>query len=448
MKMTMHPDMIEATRLTRQGRLTEATALLQRTLQGAMEPDARTEGLRAAGDSPPLGAAGIIELTPEMIEAPALRRSSFKGDVEAGAAVIPAGHSSAGTRSSANTRSSASTRSPTPGWLGRLMAKIGRIHAIPTDTGTKSDISSPSATPGVLPRGGQFLNATFTDQAGTRDYKLYIPSAYRGNPLPLVVMLHGCTQSADEFAAGTRMNLVAEERACFVAYPAQPKSANGSKCWNWFNTGHQQRDRGEPSLIAGITRQISHGYAIDPQRIYVAGLSAGGAAAAIMAATYPDIYAAAGVHSGLACGAANDLPSAFTAMQQGTSGAAQRSHRSHGSHGHDRLVPTIVFHGDKDVTVHPRNGHHVIEQSQPIGPGALRSVTQPGHVSGGRTYSRTSHFDASGRAVLEMWVVHGAGHAWSGGSPAGSYTDPHGPDASREMIRFFLEHSHPAPKSI
>ncbi len=435
MKMTMHPDMIEATRLTRQGRLTEATALLQRMLRGAIEPDARTEGPRAAGDSLPLGAARIIELTPEMIEAPALRRSSFRGDVEAGSVGVPAGHSSA------------SARSPTPGWLGRLMAKVGRIQAIPPGTDAKSDYSSPDA-PGVLSRSGQFLNATFTDQAGTRDYKLYIPSAYRGHPLPLVVMLHGCTQSADEFAAGTRMNLVAEERACFVAYPAQPKSANGSKCWNWFNTGHQQRGRGEPSLIAGITRQISRDYAIDPRRVYVAGLSAGGAAAAIMAATYPDIYAAAGVHSGLACGAASDLPSAFSAMQQGTSGATKRSHRSSGFHGHDRLVPTIVFHGDKDVTVHPRNGHHVIEQSQPIGPGALRSVTQRGHVPGGRTYSRTSHFDASGRAVLEMWVIHGAGHAWSGGSPARSYTDPHGPDASREMIRFFLEHTHPATKSI
>ena len=436
MKMTMHPDMIEATRLTRQGRLTEATALLQRMLRGAIEPDARTEGPRAAGDSPPIGAAPIIELTPEMIEAPAIGRSSFSGSVEAGSAGVPKG------------RSSASARSPTPGWLGRLMAKVGPIRAITPDTETKSDVSPPDDPPGVLPRGGQFLNATFTDQAGTRDYKLYIPSAYRGHPLPLVVMLHGCTQSADEFAAGTRMNLVAEERACFVAYPAQPKSANGSKCWNWFNTGHQQRGRGEPSLIAGITRQISRDYAIDPRRVYVAGLSAGGAAAAIMAATYPDIYAAVGVHSGLACGAARDIPSAFSAMQQGTSGAAKGSHRSSGFHGHDRLVPTIVFHGDKDVTVHPRNGHHVIEQSQPIGLGALRTVTQRGHVPGGRTYTRTSHFDASGRAVLEMWVVHGAGHAWSGGSPAGSYTDPHGPDATREMIRFFLEHSHPVTKSI
>lgn len=435
MKMTMHPDMIEATRLTRQGRLSEATALLQRMLQGGIEPDFTTGGPRAAADSPLPGTAQIIEVTPEMIEVIAPRQSSPAGWIEAHSDGSLAGNTSAIARPTMPNRLRGFIEKV--GWIGGTISGAGRSSAL-----------SPADARGVVPRGGRFLSATFTDQAGTRDYKLYIPSTYQGQPLPLIVMLHGCTQSADDFAAGTRMNLVAEERTCFVAYPAQPKSANGAKCWNWFNTGHQQRGRGEPSLIAGITRQILRDYAIDPRRIYVAGLSAGGAAAAIMAATYPDIFAAAGVHSGLACGAAHDLPSAFSAMQQGTSGAAKRSPRSSGFHGRDRLVPTIVFHGDKDATVHPRNGHHVIEQSRPAGPGALRSVTQHGHVLGGRTYSRTSHFDASGRAVLEMWVVHGAGHAWSGGSREGSYTDPHGPDASREMVRFFLDQSHPAPQPI
>jgi len=305
----------------------------------------------------------------------------------------------------------------------------------------------PATAPDVVPKGGRFVTGTFTGAAGTRGYKLYIPSAYQGQPLPLVVMLHGCTQSADDFAAGTRMNIVGEERACFVAYPAQPKSANGSKCWNWFKPGDQQRDRGEPSLIAGITRQISRDYAIDRQRVYVAGLSAGGAAAAIMGAAYPDIYAAVGVHSGLPCGAASDLPSAFSAMRQGGSGSRNRAPRSSAFDGDGRLVPTIVFHGDRDATVHPQNGHQVIEQSRSTGLLELRSATQGGHA-GGRTYSRTSHFDANGQAVLEMWVVHGAGHAWSGGSPAGSYADPQGPDASREMVRFFLERSHPATRPI
>jgi poly(hydroxyalkanoate) depolymerase family esterase len=260
-----------------------------------------------------------------------------------------------------------------------------------------------------------------------------------------VVMLHGCTQSPDDFAAGTKMNALAEEQIFLVAYPGQTSSANHGKCWNWFQPGDQQRDRGEPSLIAGITRQISRDYAIDRQRVYVAGLSAGGAAAAIMGATYPDIYAAVGVHSGLPCGAARDLASAFSAMRQGSPGSPNRAPRSSAFEGDGRLVPTIVFHGDKDATVQPQNGHQVIEQFRSSGLGELRSVTQPGRA-GGRTFSRTSHFDASGQAVLEMWVVHGAGHAWSGGSSAGSYADPQGPDASREMVRFFLEHSHPATR--
>jgi len=336
---------------------------------------------------------------------------------------------------------SASQRAP---MSGRLRSFIEKVRRIGVTLPGASRSPAPSDAPSVLPRGGQFLTAAFTGQAGTRTYKLYIPRSYRGQPLPLVVMLHGCTQSADDFASGTQMNSVAEERAFFVAYPAQSKSANGSKCWNWFNPGDQQRDRGEPSLIAGITQQISRDYAINPKRVYVAGLSAGGAAAAIVGASYPDIFAAIGVHSGLPCGAASDLTSAFSVMQQGNPKASSRLPQSSIFHGHGRLVPTIVFHGDKDTTVHPRNGHHVIEQSRSNGIGELRSVTQLGHVPGGRAYSRTNHFDASGRAVLEMWVVHGAGHAWSGGSPTGSYTDPHGPDASREMVRFFLEHSHPS----
>ena len=242
-------------------------------------------------------------------------------------------------------------------------------------------------------------------------------------------MLHGCTQSPDDFAAGTRMNFLAEERNCFVVYPEQPSGANQSKCWNWFRTGDQQRHGGEPALIAGITRQIMRDYPIDPKRVYVAGLSAGGAAAAIMAATYADLYAAVGVHSGLACGAASDLPSAFVAMRQG--GASRNMDGA-------PLVPTIVFHGDRDTTVNPNNADQIVEQSA-----GLKAKVIDGNVPHGHAYTRTLLTDARGRAVSERWNVHGAGHAWSGGSPAGSYTDPRGPDATREMLRFFLEHSLP-----
>jgi len=291
--------------------------------------------------------------------------------------------------------------------------------------------------PDLVLDGGRFVERVYANQAGRRTYKLFIPAGRQERSMPLVVMLHGCTQCPDDFAAGTRMNFQAEQQGCCVAYPGQPATANPSKCWNWFNPGDQKRDEGEPSLIAGITRQIIGDEAIDPRRVYVAGFSAGGAAAAIMAAAYPDLYAAVGVHSGLACGAAHDLPSALAAMRQ--DGTLAFSGCTPGpTTGNRSSVPMIVFHGDQDKTVHPRNGDLVAAQAQ----SATRdSGMEQGRVPGGHAYSRTIRRDASGRPVLEQWVIHGAGHAWSGGSPAGSYTDPQGPDAAREMLRFFLEHA-------
>jgi poly(hydroxyalkanoate) depolymerase family esterase len=249
-------------------------------------------------------------------------------------------------------------------------------------------------------------------------------------------MLHGCTQSPDDFAAGTRMNELAEEQIFLVAYPAQTQAANMSKCWNWFSAGDQQRDQGEPSIIAGLTQEVMQDFAVETGRVYIAGLSAGGAAAAIMGTTYPDLYAAIGVHSGLACGAASDMPSAFAAMKQGGS-AAKKGARRHGRSA--RTVPTIVFHGDRDTTVNPVNGDEVVDQAKASAD--LRTIVNRGESLGGMGYTCTIHSDASGRAMLEQWVLHGAGHAWSGGSSAGSYTEPRGPDASREMMRFFLQHS-------
>jgi poly(hydroxyalkanoate) depolymerase family esterase len=310
----------------------------------------------------------------------------------------------------------------------------------------------PGRAPDSIP-GGKFITGTYTNQAGTRSYKLYIPSGYRAQPAPLIVMLHGCTQDPDDFAAGTRMNQFAEAHQCLVLYPAQAQAANSSKCWNWFKESDQRRDRGEPSIIAGITRQIMSSYRVDPPRVYIAGLSAGGAMAMNMGVTYPELYAAIGVHSGLPYAIAHDLPSAFAAMCQGSSTNCRMGISGvRALAGGERNVATIVFHGDRDTTVHPCNSEQVIAHSRAVsgngnadtkaGAGSRVSVLR-GQVEKGHAYTRTIYHEAAGQPTVEHWLVHGAGHAWSGGSSSGSFTDPKGPDATHEMIRFFLERSQP-----
>jgi len=295
---------------------------------------------------------------------------------------------------------------------------------------------------------GSFIADSFGNSAGTRDYKLYVPSGASPHGLALVVMLHGCKQNPDDFALGTGMNRRAQQQGCLVLYPGQSRAVNSLGCWNWFQQDNQQRDGGEPSIIADLTRHIIASYAVDPRRVYVAGLSAGGAMAAIMAATYPELYAAVGIHSGLAHAAAHDLVSALKAMRIGP---APRDEAP--APGERRVVPTIVFHGDRDETVHPNNGDQVIAQARvAAGSGAAAEtdeaetaglvgvVVESGEVAQGHAYTRTIHRDAQGRCDAEHWLVHGAAHAWSGGQPGGSYTDPLGPDASTEMLRFFFEH--------
>jgi len=283
---------------------------------------------------------------------------------------------------------------------------------------------------------GQFLARSFSNAAGTRAYKLYIPAGYPdlcSEPMPLLVMLHGCTQSPDDFAAGTRMNAWADVHGFLVVYPAQSANANGSNCWNWFRTGDQARDSGEPSLIAGITREVAAAYRVDARRIFVAGMSAGGAMAVVLGATYPDLYAAIGAHSGLPYGAAHDTPSAFAAMKRRGVGAGPANRAA------ARAIPTIVFHGDRDHTVDAGNGAEIVERATAARSDRqeLRTQVHTGNAAGGRSYSRTEYVDRANRPVVEQWVLHGAGHAWSGGSPSGSFTDARGPDASAEMIRFF-----------
>jgi poly(hydroxyalkanoate) depolymerase family esterase len=274
-----------------------------------------------------------------------------------------------------------------------------------------------------------FIEGSHTNSHGSRQFKLYIPSRYTGQPLPLLVMLHGCLQDPDDFALGTRMNAIAGEHGIFVLYPAQAEAANQTRCWNWFNAAHQRRDQGEPSIIADMTREIIRSYSIDARRVYIAGMSAGGAMAAIMAATYSELYAAVGIHSGMPFGAVQNFFAAIAAMKDGAASGARLP---------SKCIPLIVFHGDQDIMVNSRNADQIIAQW--LGAPALErqesSIAQA-QEGNSRAFTRTTYRDAAGHTLAENWLVHDAGHAWSGGAAAGSFTDAAGPDASREMLRFF-----------
>ena len=263
------------------------------------------------------------------------------------------------------------------------------------------------------PAPGRFTRRIYVNRAGTRFYHLYLPRVYRGQSLPLVVMLHGCKQSPEEFAAGTRMNQAADQLGLIVVYPGQAWRANIERCWNWFRERDQQRDGGEPAIIAGITRQVIARFNADPRRVYIAGLSAGGSMAAIMATAYPELFAAVGIHSGVP----------FTMARGAATAAAARRFMRLGAAAPPPTIPTIVFHGDADTTVHPSNSEYAITED------TLRRQTGK---AAGRSYTRTTY------PKLEHWLVHGAGHAWCGGDGAVSYADGKGPDATREMLRFFL----------
>jgi poly(hydroxyalkanoate) depolymerase family esterase len=452
MSNLLQDSMSEATRLMNEGRLAEATAAIQRALGGTStlvvsEDKGETQGPAETTGRPLEGAMRFPEST------------NFGRIEEALRGALRPSHHYRGVQRLLDGLPSLPNGLPNglPELLDGLPSSLPDV--LPGLPNGLPDLPSglpglpnglPGATKGVpgpvvVPEGGRFLEQSFTGPAGGRAYKLYVPSGYTGQEeVPLIVMLHGCTQNPDDFAAGTSMNGLAEEHTFLVAYPAQAQNANMQKCWNWFKTSDQQRGQGEPAIIAGITRQIVDEYHIADGRVYVAGMSAGGAMAAIMGATYPDLYAAVGVHSGLVPGAAQDLASALSAMQRG---GASNGPQGTSAGSPEASVPVIVFHGDRDTTVHPSNAEQLLAYyrtvegmpggrnvaGKPVPPVAVRK----GQVPDGYAYTRATQRDADGRPIMEQCIVHGLGHAWSGGSPAGSYTDIKGPDASAEMVRFF-----------
>ncbi|MGI9090550.1 MAG: extracellular catalytic domain type 1 short-chain-length polyhydroxyalkanoate depolymerase [Gemmatimonadaceae bacterium] len=295
----------------------------------------------------------------------------------------------------------------------------------------------------LQPHVGEFVTREINTEHGPRRYKIYIPTGYRQSVAsPLVVMLHGCTQDPDDFSRGTRMNALAEERTLLVVYPEQPDLANPRKCWNWYDSSHQARDSGEPALLASTTRRVMMDYKVDAGRVYIAGVSAGAAMALVVALSYPELYAAVGTHSGIAFGAASNVTEALGAMQHGGHPSALDAKAALA-----RPMPAIVFQGGSDQVVRSVNAGQITAQlaaapnqneAGSMQPSATPTNTLRGQSAGGYHYTRTVH--GSGDAIVEMWMVDELGHAWSGGSTDGTFTDAKGPDASREMIRFFLEH--------
>jgi poly(hydroxyalkanoate) depolymerase family esterase len=359
---TTSPRFEEATRLMRSGQLTAATATLQRALGGGLPGGGLPGGGLPGGGLPGAGLGG----------------TGLAGGM--------------------------------PG-LGGLPGMSGFAGGLGGATRPSSDATR---SPGSVTRGA----------VGSLAYRVYVPTAPQ-RPAPMMVMLHGGTQDADAFAASTGMDEVAEREGIVVVYPEQSRSANAMGYWNWFRPGDQERDRGEPALIAAVTREVADAHDVDPGRIGVAGFSAGAAMAAVLAATHPDLFCGAGVHSGLPYRAARDVGSAFAAMSSPPSAVADAG-----------PVPLIVVHGDADRTVAPGNADAVVRSAVGRAQGAQKE-RETGGGDGGRSWTRERWSEPGGRVLAESWTVHGMGHDWSGGRAGASYADPAGPDVATAIAAFF-----------
>ena len=391
--------MRRATQAVRSGRPQDATALIQKAVGMGLETRREGPDVDAPGEPEPTKAPSSVP------SVGAARRA--EGPWEMPPEDAPA---AAGER--------------------RPRRPLGEVLKVLRDVRRKPEPATRTPPPvPQTPARGDFLSRSFASPQGRRDYRLYVPTTAASGVNGLIVMLHGCKQDPEDFATGTGMNAVAERNGLLVAYPGQTARANMSSCWNWFDPAHQRRGEGEPAIIAGMTQELMTEFGVDPAHVFVAGLSAGGAMAAVMAATYPEIYAAAGVHSGLAYRAASDVVSAFSAMRSG--GAVAPVDASG-----QRRPRLIVFHGTADRTVSPANAQGMLDAAEAALPDA--AVTSE-HVAAGAERGHVIHRLMAGDVPLaEVWIVEGMGHGWSGGSAHGSFTDPAGPDASEEMTRFFL----------
>jgi len=406
----------DATRLTREGDLAAAT----RTIR---------EALGAGGARrPPPPEPGSPERGPFRQESPT-RESPGRG---------PSSERGSPKPDSSGQGAEGVSREPGAGDEASIID--GEWHTVDARGETAAPAEDAPAGGARAPDGrGTLTRGLHTGRSRALDYRLFVPPLAPDTPPPaLVVMLHGCTQDADDFARGTAMDALALEHGFLVLYPEQSSRANAQRCWNWFKGNHQRRSQGEPALIEGAIGEVVAAHGVDAERIFVAGLSAGGAMAAILGDVAPTLFRAIGVHSGLAAGTANDLPGALASMRGGQGRGAPASALDAAT----RLPPTIVFHGDADRTVHPENGERVVaacvEAARRVS-GAVAVAERRQGRDGGRAWTRDVHRDASGDVVVEHWCVAGAAHAWSGGDPRGSYADAAGPDASAEMVRFFLE---------
>ena len=439
-------EIFKATRLTRGGRLMEATRLIQQALglsdaaAPASPPPARAKPQKAAGWWSRAGSSGdaVADVPFREIRKESANEAAFAAPDQAAtppddAAIAPAAV------------------------LKNLADPPEKVDA-PLVEAPPAEAPAARPTPTFKPRPASFNELSFRLGDTSHAYRLYVPASVAppgtGEKvlLPLVVLLHGCKQNAEDFALGTAMNALAEEKKCLVLYPEQSSTANSMRCWNWFDAAHQARDAGEPKMIAALIRKVLKSHDADPSRVYIAGLSAGGAMAALMAGLYPEMFAAVGVHSGLPPGAANDVMSAFSAMRRGARKNSDSLADLQGDDGDAFVMPTIVFHGSADMTVNPDNGEQIADAALAALAGAgivLKKVEQaedsPGSSSGRRETLRTIYSAADGVPYVEYWAVGSGPHAWSGGDAAGSYTDPHGPSASQAMLEFFLQHRREGP---